>query len=74
MSESRKGRSLTDAQWKVRMECIKKLSKKVICVETGVVFDSIGAAARHASVNCGNMSRHVRGELGIVKGYHYEFI
>lgn len=50
--------------------------KKVRCIETSEVFESVGAAAEHAGVKISTMSRHLSGQsftCGKAK-YHYEFV
>lgn len=52
----------------------KNNMKKVICVETGEIFESVSSAA--ASVNrCANtMSKHLKGGSKTCGGLHWEYI
>lgn len=54
----------------------KKRCHSVKCLETGEVFESVGAAALHAGVKICTMSRHLHGyRLTCGKrGFHYEFV
>ncbi|MBO4400979.1 MAG: GIY-YIG nuclease family protein [Selenomonadaceae bacterium] len=47
--------------------------RKVICVETGEIFDSIKAAARWAKIHHDSISRVCRGKAKIAGGYHWKF-
>lgn len=54
-------------------EVARKLSKKVICIETGTVFDSITAAATFVNTNSGNISQCVHGKVRRCRGYTWRF-
>jgi hypothetical protein len=54
----------------------QKLSKKVLCVETNIIYDSIRDASRKTGANrnciswcCNNVPRHKT-----TSGYHWEFV
>jgi hypothetical protein len=53
----------------------KDLSKPVLCVETGIVYDSANEASRHTGANQGNIISCCRGKYGYktVKGYHWQY-
>lgn len=42
------------------------------CLETGKNYKSILDAANDMNLKPGNLSRHIRGEIKHVKGYHFE--
>lgn len=41
---------------------------KVICANDGLIFESMGDAARYYSINVGNVSKVVRGDRNHYKG------
>lgn len=47
--------------------------KRVICRDTGEVFDSLNAAARSIGVSNGSISSVCRGKHKTVKGFHFEY-
>ena len=53
---------------------VKKRSKKVICVETGVVYTSIAEAARVNNLFENHIGRCCNGKQGTTGGYHWEFL
>lgn len=48
--------------------------KKVKCIETDEIFDSVNAAARQAGVCASTMSMHLHGHKKSCGGYHWEFL
>lgn len=52
----------------------KKHCKAVRCVETGQIFESIGAAAKFAGVKQPNISSVLYGKQTTAGGYHWEFV
>ncbi len=66
---------LYNLQYGTRVERMaKKRGKKIICVETGEVFDSQKEAAERYGLNQGNLSRVCRGILQTCGGYHWRFV
>lgn len=60
--------------WGTRNERIRKaLQKRVLCVETGMVYDSGRDAAKSVGVRHSAISRACNGKLKTVKGYHWQF-
>lgn len=58
------------------MSQVKTCSKKVKCIETGIIFNTVKEAAQYADVKSCTMSRHLHGHrltCGKAK-YHYEFV
>ena len=48
--------------------------KKILCVETGEVFDSIAEAARQKGIRCKTaISRVAKGKQSICCGYHWKY-
>lgn len=50
------------------------LSKKVICVETCEVFESIHDAERKTGIYSGNISKACTGKYKTTGGYHWKFV
>lgn len=48
--------------------------RKVICVETGEIFESCCAAARWCGSNSSHISNACRGNFEKTKGYHWKFV
>jgi len=82
MSEAKKGK-----HWKLSEETRKKMSeakkgklinrkdrsKKVLCVETGEVFESARDAHRQTGINPGSISLACNGKRNKAGGYHWKF-
>ncbi len=47
--------------------------KKVVCIETGTIFDSIRLAAKWCGANGSNIGSCCHGRLGSTSGYHWAF-
>ena len=66
-------------QWISHVEnCRKKetgwgQSKRIICVETGEIFESVAAAANYVNRGITTMSRHVRGLTQTCAGLHFKY-
>lgn len=52
----------------------KDQSKRVLCVETGEVFESISDAHRKTEVNLGHISAVCRGERKTAGRFHWRFV
>lgn len=57
-----------------RIKDIKKEKKKYICVETGVIYNSVKEAANSINVNCSGISKVCRGKQKTAGGYHWQYI
>ena len=49
-------------------------SKKVRCLENGIVYPSATAAAKDLNVSASGISQQIKGIYSHVKGYHFEFV
>ena len=47
--------------------------RKVLCVETGTIFDSCSEAARWCGSNSSHISNACRGKFEKTKGYHWKY-
>ena len=52
----------------------KSLSKKVLCVETGEVFESTHDAYRKTGIHPSHISRVCNGKRKTASGYHWKFV
>ena len=48
--------------------------KKVICVETREIFDSVKEASERFNINPSNISHVLKGKQKSTKGYHFEYL
>ena len=61
----------TNGNYGVRYECH---CKKILCVETGEVFDAIVDAANKYCINAGNIGRVCEGKRKTCGGYHWRYL
>lgn len=64
----RKGMKLSEEH---KRKVGKALSKKVLCIETGEIFDSTRDASRKTGI--GNISRACKGQYKTAGGLHWEY-
>ena len=65
ISENRKGKTIGSSHIQ---------SKKIRCKETGVIYDSIGEAARITNSNSRSIVNHLKGRSKSAGGFHWEYI
>lgn len=51
-----------------------KISKKVVCIETGTVFPSINEASRQLCISHANIVSCCKGKRKVAGGYHWEYV
>ena len=68
MSEIQKARTQKEIN-----DIYKKASKQVLCVETGVVYDSTRLVERLLGIDCSQISRVCNGKAKTAGGYHWQF-
>ena len=51
-----------------------RLCKRILCIETGVIFHSSTEAARKMGLSQGNIGMVARGERKHTKGYHFVYL
>jgi hypothetical protein len=53
----------------------KKLSKKVICLDTGKIYESVKACSREIKVDDGNLTKHLKGNryYKTIKGLKFSY-
>ncbi|MBR1728820.1 MAG: hypothetical protein IJ728_04780, partial [Selenomonadaceae bacterium] len=54
-------------------ETIKKLSREIICIETGEIFPSIKAAAEKYNLKASNISAVLAGNKNTAGGFHWKY-
>ena len=57
----------------VNIQKYGKRNKKVLCIETGVLYKSIREAERHTNIHNGSISRCCR-KLTTAGGYHWKYV
>lgn len=58
-----------------RPEGAGRPAKKILCVETGEVFESIASAAKAKNITCkGNISACAKGKIKSIGGFHWEYV
>ena len=67
---------LKNLQWLAPEQNNKKhkACKKVLCVETGIIYKSINEAERQTGINQSSISKACRGKLKTASGYHWKFV
>lgn len=83
ISKNRKGQTGGSKHWHygicwsedVRKKMSEAHKKKVKCVETGIIYDSIREAGEKININCGSIAKCCRGVkyFKTAGGYHWEF-
>lgn len=54
-------------------ETLKKLSKRVICIETGIIYPSMAEASRQTGISSGHICSVCKGNRNIAGGYHWAY-
>ena len=55
-------------------EKVKRKGKKVVCVETGIIYISIHDAENNTGICSQNICRCCKGDKGTAGGYHWKYI
>lgn len=71
MKKSKRGKELSEDTKKRMSESHKK---KVICVETGIIYDSRNEAAKAVKVSGSGIGRAIKGEQKTSGGYHWRYL
>ena len=50
------------------------MSKKVLCIETGMIYDSIALASKDTGTHRTGISKVITGERNTAGGYHWQYI
>ena len=70
LSEAHKGKRLDE---KHRCKISESCSRKVVCIETNIVFPSLRKAAEEMCTDYSNISRVCRGVQNTAAGYHWKY-
>ena len=70
-SEAQKGKSLSEEH---KRKIAKACSKKVLCVETGEIFESTMEAQRQTGIDQSSISKVCLEKLKTAGGYHLSFL
>lgn len=71
MKKSKRGKELSKDTKRKMSESHKK---KVICVETGIIYDSRNEAAKAVRVSGSGIGRAIKGEQKTSGGYHWRYL
>ena len=75
ISEAHKGKHHTEeTKKKIRETCKGKLSKKILCVETGEIFNSLSEASEQLGVNISNISSCCTGKRKTTGKLHWQYV
>lgn len=69
-----KGTTFTEEHKRKIKESNRKLMKRVLCVETGTVYDSVHEAGRKTGADYRNISACCHGKIKTTGGYHWRFV
>lgn len=64
---------IVDGKEWYRPDKIKITRKKVKCLESGIIYESMSAAARSMGVTSSAMSSHLSGRIRSIKGRHFSY-
>lgn len=72
--EDKSNNALPNLEWCTAVYNINySLAKKVICVETGKIFESVNEAAEAVNRNAKTLSNHLRGRKKTCAGLHFKY-
>lgn len=78
-NKGKKGLQKHTEEWKKQAsERMKKYNeknmKKVLCVETNIIYNSLNEASRILNISQGNISMCLCGKRNIAGGYHWQYV
>lgn len=50
------------------------MKKKVLCIETGIIYESVTLASENTGINRTGISKVITGERNTAGGYHWKYI
>lgn len=70
----KQARKMSEA-WNVKNSLVRQLhEKRVRCIETGVIYDSVTKAAEMVGCTRGNIYGHLHGRSKTAKKLHWEYV
>lgn len=83
-AETRRGKKYSDAHCKAISESLKgkkkpyeadaSKRKKVMCIETGIFYNSVSEAAKELQLFTGNISKVCKGKMNKTGGCHWSYV
>lgn len=74
ISDARKGKPLSEKQKQSLLNRGNKRSRKIICVETGVVYDSLTLAGKPLGLQATDISKVCKGKRKSLKGFSWKYL
>lgn len=74
MIATRKGKPTHPNTIKAILDSNIKKRKKILCIETGVIFESLSSTARIMSLSVGNLHSHLKGKQKHVNGFTFTYV
>ena len=80
INENKEDNRVENLEWATMKEqvqhgtSLERRSKKVLCVETGVIYDSTMEVERQTGLSHGNISKCCKGKYKTCGGYHWEYV
>ena len=59
---------------KLKRSIVLSNSKKILCIETGVIYESAMEAEKQTGTNSNSISHHLRGKYKTAGGFHWSFV
>lgn len=75
IDRNRHNNHVSNLRWTTHQQNMDNGGKRVRCIETGQIFDTINQASREMGIDSSNLSKHLRG-IGYktLKGLHFEYV
>ena len=75
INRNRHDNSVENLRWVSRQQNMNNAGKRIRCVETGEIFDTMAQASRKMNIDLSNLSKHLRGiSHKTIKGYTFEYV
>lgn len=74
ISDSLKGHKGVIHKRETKERIAQKLSKSIVCVETGFIYSSVRMAERMTSISSGSIVDCLKGRLKTAGGYHWQYV
>ena len=75
IDRDRTNNCVENLRWVSRQQNMNNAGKRIRCVETGEIFDTMAQASRKMNIDLSNLSKHLRGvSYKTVGGYTFEYV